>query len=93
MEMLAELCWVRVIIKLGKSEPLKAVEVMVGEIRFQIQLWWDFSPFLKVVSSPKQRRNFIFYRDDDGGAHAGERESEPRGKCDAVDCKCSRRRA
>ena len=30
---------------------------------------------MKVVSSPKQRRNFRFYRDDDGGACAGERVS------------------
>ena len=36
--MLSELCWARVLIRLGDSEPLKSVEVMVGRSRFVIQL-------------------------------------------------------
>ena len=36
-KILTELCWARVLVKLGKSKPLKAVEVMVGGTRFQIQ--------------------------------------------------------
>ena len=46
---------------------------MVGGTRFRIQLWWEFSPSLN--SSPEQRRNFRFCRDDDGGARVGERGS------------------
>ena len=72
---LAELCWARVLVRLGKSEPPKVVEVMVGGTRFWIQLWWEFSPSLKVDLSPEQRRNFRICRDDDGGARAGERVS------------------
>ena len=74
-DMLAELCWARVLVKLGKSEPSKTVEVMVGGTRFRIQLWWEFSPSLRTVSSSKQRRNPSFCRGDDGGTGAGERVS------------------
>ena len=35
-DMLTELCWARVLVKLGKSKPPKTVEVMVGETRFRI---------------------------------------------------------
>ena len=57
MDMLAELCWARVLVKFGKFEPSKTVEVMVGGTRFWIQLWWEFSPSLRTVSSSEQRRN------------------------------------
>ena len=72
-EMLTELCWARVLVRLGESEPPKVVEVMVGGLRFRIQLWWKFSPSPKVDSSLEQRRELKICRDDDGGAHAGER--------------------
>ena len=54
--MLVELCWARVLVKLGKSEPLNTVEVMVGGTRFQIQLWWELSPSRMIVSRSEQRR-------------------------------------
>ena len=73
--MLAKMCWARVLVKLGKSKPPKTVEVMVGETRFRIQLWWEFSPSLMTVSSSEQRRNPSLCRDDDGGTCAGERVS------------------
>ena len=74
-DMLVELCWARVLVKLGKSEPSKTVEVMVGGTSFQIQLWWEFCPSLMTVSSLEQRRNPSFCRDDDGGTRVGERVS------------------
>ena len=89
MDMLAELCWARVLVKLWKSESPKTVEVVVGETRFRIQLWWELSPSL-MTSSSEQRRNPSFCRDDDGGTCAG--ESEPRGMRDSAACNYSRRR-
>ena len=32
--MLAELCWARILVKLGKSKPPKTIKAMVGETRF-----------------------------------------------------------
>ena len=58
-----------------KSEPPNTVEVMVGETRFRMQLWWELSPSRMTVLSPEQRRNPSFHRDDDGGTRAGERVS------------------
>ena len=49
-DMLTELCWARVLVKLGKSEPLNIVEVMVGGTRFRIQLLWELSPSQMIVS-------------------------------------------
>ena len=49
--MLTELCWARVLVKLGKSEPPNTVEVMVEGTRFRIQLWWELSPSQMIVSS------------------------------------------
>ena len=50
-KLLIELCWARVLVRLGESEPPKVVEVIIGGLRFRIQLWWEFSPSLKVDSS------------------------------------------
>ena len=74
-DMLVELGWTRILVKLEKSKPPNTVEVMVGETRFRMQLWWELSPSRMTVSSPKQRRNPSFRRDDDGGTRAGERVS------------------
>ena len=84
-----------VLIRLEDFEHPKSVEVMVGGNRFLIQLWWEFSPSMKVVSSIEKRRKFRLYREDDGGARAGERVCLG-GTCDADDCMfsgCSKRRA
>ena len=75
MDMLIELCWARVLVKLGKSEPPNTVEVMVGGTRFRIQLWWELSPSWMIVSSSEQRRNPNFCKGDDGGTCARERVS------------------
>ena len=72
-KMLIKLCWARVLVRLGEFESPKAVEVMVGGLRFQIQLWWKFSPSLKVDSSPEQSRELRICRDDNGGTRAGEK--------------------
>ena len=52
---LVELGWARILVKLEKSEPPNTVEVMVGETRFRMQLWWELSPSWMTVSSPEQR--------------------------------------
>ena len=70
---LGELGWVRILVKLEKSEPLNTVEVLVGGTRFRMQLWWELFPSRMTVSSPKQRRNPCSRRDDNGGTRAGER--------------------
>ena len=72
---LVELGWVRILVKLEKSEPPNTVEVLVGGTWFQMQLWWELSPSRMTVSSPKHRRNPSSRRDDDGGTRAGERVS------------------
>ena len=74
-DMLAELCWARVLVKLGKFEPSNTIEVMVGGTRFWIQLWWELSPSRMTVSSSEQRRNPRFCKGDDGGTRTGERVS------------------
>ena len=71
-EMLSELCWARVLVRLGDSKPKKSVEVMVGKNRFVIQLWWEFSPSLKVDLISKKKRKFRLCKEDDGGARTGE---------------------
>ena len=78
----------RNLVRLGESEPPKAVEVMVGGIRLRIQLWWEFSPSLTVDSSRERRRNFRSYRDDDGGACAGERVCLGEVRCRQLQVQC-----
>ena len=82
IETLFELCWARVLVRLGDSEPPKFVEVVVGGNKFLIQMWWEFSPSLKVVPNSEKRRKIILSGKDDGEARTKERMSLG-GTCDA----------
>ena len=79
---LDELGWARILVKLKKSEPPNTVEVAVGGARFQMQLWWELSPFQMIASSPDQRKNPSSNREDEGDTRAGERVSF--GECEAA---------
>ena len=79
---LGELGWARILVKLKKSEPPNTVEVAVGGVSFQMQLWWELSPFQMTASSPDQRSNPSSNREDDGDTRAGERVSF--GECEAA---------
>ena len=56
-----------------KSELPNTVEVVVGGVRFRMQLWWELSPLHMTVSSPEQKRNPSSYRDNEGVSRSGER--------------------
>ncbi|RVW91418.1 hypothetical protein CK203_038567 [Vitis vinifera] len=69
-ETLEDLQWARILVKLNKEKPPNVVEVWTEEFCYELTLWWEIRPAVRMARERKGKAN-LFQKRGRGGQSSG----------------------
>ena len=69
-EMLEDLQWARILVKLNQERPPNVMEVRTEEHRYVLSLWWEIRPTVRMVREEKGKGILVSDGEDEGEGYA-----------------------